>query len=80
MYKDTPLKRTVRELKRDWQPVFPGLQETPPFAEMQYMADNHDDTSFEEEKQYKEFVDLLSDYFLDEDENVFAFFDKENNG
>jgi len=34
---------------------------------------------FEEEKQNKEFVDLLSDYFLDADENVFAFFDKENN-
>ena len=33
---------------------------------------------FTEKKKYKEFVDFLDDYFIDEDLNEFAFFNKEN--
>jgi glycosyltransferase involved in cell wall biosynthesis len=33
---------------------------------------------FVEEKKYKEFVSFLDDYFLDEDSDEFAFFNKEN--
>ena len=33
---------------------------------------------FTEEKKYKEFVDLLNDYFLDENIDEFVFFNKEN--
>ena len=52
MYKDTPLKRSVRELKRDWQPIFGGSQVPPPFKEMQHVADHFDDTEFADTRRY----------------------------
>jgi hypothetical protein len=34
---------------------------------------------FTEEKKYKEFISFLDEYFLDENTDEFAFFNKENN-
>ena len=41
------MKRSVRQLIQDWQPIF-GNQETPPFTQMHYAAQNYDNTSFDE--------------------------------
>jgi hypothetical protein len=45
-YIDTPAKRAVRELKRDWMPLFGSMQEVPPFALMHEAAHKYDNTSF----------------------------------
>ena len=45
-YVDTPMKKAVREIHRDWQPLWKH-QETPPFAEMRHAAQNYDNTTFE---------------------------------
>lgn len=41
------MKRSVRQLIQDWQPIF-GNQETPPFTQMHHAAMNYDSTSFDE--------------------------------
>ncbi len=46
-YVDTPVKRAVREIHQDWQPIF-GIQETPPFAEMRTAAFEQDDSTFDD--------------------------------
>jgi hypothetical protein len=43
---DTPLKRAVRELHTSWQPLYGGVQVTPPFQQMRHVARNYDNTQF----------------------------------
>lgn len=50
-YVDTPMKRSVREISRHWQPIY-GNQETPPFREMHHAAHNYDTTSFADTERY----------------------------
>jgi hypothetical protein len=50
-YIDTPAKRAIRELQRDWQPMG-SSHEVPPFAAMHRAAHNYDTTTFEDTQRY----------------------------
>jgi hypothetical protein len=50
-YIDTPAKRAVRELRRDWMPLFGSMQEVPPFSLMHQAAHSYDDTSFTDHRR-----------------------------
>ena len=49
--KDTPLKKSVRQLHENWVPLYGGSQPTPPYREMRHAAQNYDNTSFDVAKR-----------------------------
>jgi hypothetical protein len=51
-YVDTPAKKAVRELQRDWAPLWGGMQEVPPFKQMHHAAHTYDNTSFSDTRRY----------------------------
>jgi hypothetical protein len=51
-YRDTPMKRAVRDLHNHWRPIFGGAQSIPPFKELREAAFMYDDTEFKSSEFY----------------------------
>ena len=49
-YRDTPMKKTYRQLEQHWAPIYKG-QEAPDFQLMRELIKQHDSTEFKDERR-----------------------------